>query len=324
MYKKIGVRVAVLLTLLLLFSGAGYIWWRDAISPVNPGDTSTKIFVIREGESVRSVATRLRNEKLIKDPIGFFLLVKIKKMDGKIQAGDFRLSQAMDVPTLLEELNHGTLDVWVTILEGWRVEEIALKLAQELSIPEREFLKYAKEGYMFPDTYLIPREASAAAVVALLSDNFDKKVTADLRSAIEVQNLTFDEGLILASLVEREGNSESDRPVIAGILLKRLKQGWPLQADAGLQYALGYQTDTKSWWKKSLFNEDKELNTPYNLYVHKGLPLAPISNPGLVSLRSVAYPEESEYWYYLHDNEGNVHFSKTLEEHNENIRNFLD
>jgi UPF0755 protein len=129
--------------------------------------------------------------------------------------------------------------------------------------------------------------------------------------------------ITLASIIEREGQTNEDRPVIAGILMNRLEAGWPLQADATLQYALGYQSKDKTWWKKTLYDEDKKINSPYNTYANPGLPPGPISNPGLASIQAAIYPKKTDYWYYLHDPAGGVHYAITLEEHNANIAKFL-
>ena len=321
---KVSTRLFILAALFLLFCIGGGLWWWDATSAINKEDPATKIFVIDQGESIRSIASNLKSEKLIKDPVGFFLFIKLKGYEESIQAGDFRLSPSMTVPELVEALRHGTLDVWVQFLEGWRNEEYAYILSQEVGIPETEYLKIAREGYMFPDKYLIPKDASASAVVQLFGDTFHTKVTEDIRQGIAAQGLTFEEGIILASLVEREGRSDIDRPMIAGILLNRLKIGMPLQVDATLQYALGYQPENRSWWKKALTNEDKEVDSLYNTYQHIGLPPAPIANPGLGAIQAVAYPTESAFWYYLHDPKGQVHYAATLEEHNANIAAYLN
>ena len=323
MMNKFIIRAVVFLILAGVLIGGGVIWWLDAVSAVNPSDSENKIFVISKGEDIRSLANRLKAEGLIKNQIAFFLYVKFAHLDQSIQAGDFRLSPVLDMYATAQALTHGSLDVWITLLEGWRVEEIALKLAQELAIPEAEFLKVAREGYMFPDTYLLPRDATASGVVAVFEKNFADRVTAEIRQSIEDQDLTFAEGVILASIVEREGQTESDRPVIAGILLNRIHLGMPLQADATLQYALGYQPAEKSWWKKTLYNEDKEVNSPFNTYAHVGLPPAPISNPGLAALTAVASPTETDYLYYLHDGDGVAHYAATLDEHNTNVSRYL-
>ena len=316
-------RLIILFVIVVLGAWGGWFWWRDAISAVDPTDTTPIIFVVERGEGAKAIAADLANQNLIHSPTGFYLLVKLLGVETQLQAGDFRLNKSMDARTIALELTHGTLDVWVTTLEGWRVEEIATQLAGDLDIPEKEFLKYAREGYMFPDTYLIPRDATASAIAKIFLDNFEKKITPQMREDAKKTGLTFNQVLTLASIVEREGKSDTDRPVIAGILLNRIKADWPLQTDATLQYALGYQQFEKSWWKKSLFTEDKKINSPYNTYANPGLPPAPISNPGLASIQAVLNPADTEYLYYLHDATGAVHYATTIDEHNANIQKYL-
>lgn len=318
-FVRLGIFVLVVM---VLFVGA-WLWWIDGSAPVDPSDKKPVIFVVRRGQGVRDIASNLASERLIRSSTSFFLIVKLLGVEKELQAGDYRLNRSMDGRTIARELTHGILDIWVTTLEGWRNEEVATRLAKDLDIPEAEFLKYAREGYMFPDTYLIPRDATPSAVAKIFVDTFDTKVTKIMRDDAKKTSLSFSEVITLASIVEREGRTEQDRPMIAGILLKRLKADWPLQTDATLQYALGYQSYEKSWWKKSLIGEDKKIKSPYNTYIHTGLPPGPIANPGLSSIKAVIYPEDSEYWYYLHDKEGNAHYAKTIEEHEQNIRTYL-
>ncbi|TSC54436.1 MAG: Uncharacterized protein LiPW16_8 [Microgenomates group bacterium LiPW_16] len=321
--SKVKTRIAVLLGIIILFFGLGFVWWKQGLAPVDPANKTPRIFVIKRGEGVREIAWRLKKEGLIRNQIVFFLLVKKLGIDQNLQAGDFRLNPAMDAKTIAQNLTLGMLDVWVTLLEGWRNEEIALKFASELSLPESQFLKYAQEGYMFPDTYLIPKDATAAAIVKILRDNFEEKFTKDLEKEAAKKGLTKEEVVILASIVEKEASGDSDSGIIAGILAKRLKRGWPLQADATIQYILGYQPEERTWWEKTLTNADKKIVSPYNTYQNPGLPPAPIANPGLASIKAVITPTDSEFWYYLHDKEGKVHFAKTNEEHEENIARYL-
>lgn len=272
---------------------------------------------------MRDIAGNLASRRLIRSSTSFFVLVKLLGLERDLQAGDYRLNRSMDAKAIAQELTHGIVDLWVTTLEGWRVEEIANKLAKELDIPEAEFLKVAREGYMFPDTYLVPRDATAAAIAKLFQDTFESKVTPQMRSDSRKAGLSLDKIIVLSSIVEREGRTDEDRPVIAGILLKRLAADWPLQADATLQYALGYQAFEKSWWKKVLTQDDKKIRSPFNTYLNTGLPPAPIANPGVSSIRAVIYPQDSPYWYYLHDREGRVHYAITFEEHEKNIATYL-
>lgn len=316
-------RIGLLLLVAVIFAGGICFWWRDAILPVNSHDKTPVVFVVKEGESVKSIASRLDEQNLIRSSPAFFVLVKFMGIERDLQAGDFRLNRTMDAAAVAKELTHGMLDVWVTLLEGWRVEEMATKLAKELDIPEAQFLLYEKEGYMFPDTYLIPRDASPAAVVEILLSNFEKKLTPQMREDAKKNGLTLPQVITLASIVEREGRTDEDRPVIAGILLKRLTAGWPLQADATIQYLLGYQPLEKTWWKKGLIDQDKKIKSPYNTYLYPDLPPGPIASPGLAAIKAVIYPSDSPYWYYLHDLEGRVHYAKTLEEHTANIAKYL-
>ncbi|OGG28851.1 hypothetical protein A2973_04495 [Candidatus Gottesmanbacteria bacterium RIFCSPLOWO2_01_FULL_49_10] len=316
-------RFTLLLLVIGIGIGGGILWWQDAVAPVDTRDPSPRIFVVHRGEGVKSIAARLSQERFIRSSTGFFLLVKFMRIERDLEAGDFRLNSAMDARAIAKELTHGILDVWVTTLEGWRVEEIASKLAKDLNIPETEFLKYAREGYMFPDTYLIPRDATPAAIAAMFRTTFDVKVPPQFHIDVKKTGLSFDEVIVLASIVEREGRTDEDRPVIAGILLKRLKADWPLQTDATLQYALGYQVYEKTWWKKVLTNDDKKIASPYNTYLHPNLPPKPIANPGLASIKAVIYPEDSNYWYYLHDPRGSAHYARTIEEHEQNIASYL-
>ena len=317
------VRFVIFFVIVVLVSWSGWFWWKDSISAVDVKDTAPLNFTVNSGDGVKAIAQNLFTEKIIRSPTGFYILVKILGIERELQAGDFRLTRAMDAKTIALELTHGMSDIWVTVLEGWRVEEVAAKVSKDLDIPEQEFLKYAKEGYMFPDTYLIPRDATAGAIAKIFMDTFDKKITTELKNDIKKSGLSLQQVVTLASLVEREGKTASDRPVIAGILLNRLKADWPLQVDATLQYVLGYQPKEKSWWKKSLYDEDKKIQSPYNTYANPGLPPGPISNPGLESLKAVIYSQKSDYWYYLHDPTGGVHFGKTLEDHEANIAKYL-
>jgi UPF0755 protein len=321
--KNLIKRLLVLFIVILFITGGIWVWFTDGISAPDPQDNTPVIFIIQKGEGVKSIASRLSQQSLIRSPTAFYILIKVNRIERQLQAGDFRLSRSMDAQTISRELTHGIHDVWVTTLEGWRDEEIAVKLTKDLDIPESEFLKVAREGYMFPDTYQIPREATVGAIVELFSDTFNRKITPVINSEVTNNGLSFEEIIILASIVEREGKNNTDRPVIAGILLNRLRDKQPLQADATLQYALGYQMFEKTWWKKNISEEDKALKSPYNTYIYSGLPPAPICNPGLESVTAVIHPKKTDYFYYLHDPAGQIHYAVTLEEHNVNITKYL-
>lgn len=316
-------RLTILGFVLIFTLVSGWLWWQINLASVDEKNNQPVMFIVQKNDGVREISSRLKEASLIRNQVAFFLLIKKLGIDQKLQAGEFRLNRAMDSQQIALALTKGMVDVWVTVLEGWRNEEIAVKLAGELALPEREFLKYSQEGYMFPDTYLIPRDASASAIVKIFKDNFEKKFTPEMETGAKAQKLTKDEIVILASIVEKEAKGEEDRNIISGILLKRLRADWPLQVDATLQYVLGYQPDSQSWWKKELLEEDKKIKSPYNTYLNVGLPPGPIANPGLAAIKAVIYPQTSDYWYYLHDADGAAHFAKTVEEHQQNINQYL-
>lgn len=297
-------------------------YWNHLISAPDPNSSQTIDFVIDEGQSLSDIAENLQNAGLIRSPKAFIQIAKTSGLASRVKAGNFRLSPSMDATSILKELTVGTAGKTVTLVEGWRVEQMADRLQQQLGVKREDFIKVAKEGYMFPDTYAFNSNMSAKDIATTMQDNFQKKYNADLRRKIKQQGLTLDEGVILASLVEREGRSDEVRTNIAGILLKRLKIGMPLNVDATIQYALGYQSGEKGWWKRRLTFDDLKVESSYNTYTNSGLPPGPICSPGFSSLNAVANADSTTpYLYYYHDSQGNSYYSKTLEEHNINVAN---
>ncbi|PJE67833.1 endolytic transglycosylase MltG [Candidatus Shapirobacteria bacterium CG10_big_fil_rev_8_21_14_0_10_40_9] len=318
-------KILSFITICFLLFTICYLWFRWAISPACQKDCQAKIFVVEKGESFGSVSQRLEQEKLIRSSVAFQILASKEGITRKIQAGDFRLNPKMAPLEIARELTHGTLDRWVTIIEGWRREQIAEKLSESglEKFNQEEFLEESKnlEGKLFPDTYLIPKDADAKKIVEIFTKNFQKKTPLPSR-----------EVLISASIVEREARNKDDRPIIAGILLKRLAKDWPLQADATIQYAVATkqfsnlaieQLSNFDWWSKSLTREDLKIKSSYNTYLYPGLPPGPISNPGLAAIEAVLNPVETDFWFYLSDSQGKMHYAKTSEEHQENISKYL-
>ncbi|MBI3981177.1 endolytic transglycosylase MltG [Candidatus Microgenomates bacterium] len=318
----------IIITLLIVFCSLVLFWAWDGLQPLNLQDKAAKTFVVKNGESLKSISQRLEQQKIIKNQLVFTILVRAMGMQNKIQAGEFKLSSAYDASTVARNLTHGTFDVWVTIPEGWRNEEIAEKLAVDLNIPQEEFLKIAKTGYMFPDTYLFSKSATVSSVAQAMEKNFTTQMEKIDRELLipgkKFNGLTLSEVIIFASIVEREARFAKDRPLVAGILLKRYKAGWPLEVDATLQYALGYNAQQKTWWKNNLTADDLVLDSRYNTRKYQGLPPTPISNPGADVIKAVLSPTETDYWFYLSDKDGQMHYAKTLEGHNENIQKYLN
>lgn len=293
---------------------------RQAFMPVST-DSSQKDFMINKGASVSQIGSNLEKAGLVRSGIAFKFYVQITNSQNKIQAGEFQLSPNLTMQELLEKLKKGPSELWVTIPEGTRREEIAIKFATTLNKDQKfidEFMNLTegKEGYLFPDTYLFPKSATATQIVNKLETTFDAKV----------KNAT-KEQIIMASLLERETFADSEKPIVAGILFKRLDNDWPLQVDATLQYAKDstkykvLSTENKYW--DPIYASDKEIDSPFNTYKNLGLPPSPISNPGISTIEASINPEESDYWYYIHDNSGKIHFARDLSEHNANIDKYL-
>jgi UPF0755 protein len=215
--------------------------------------------------------------------------------------------------------------MWFTVIEGLRKEEIAQLVAQNFDIPETEFIKASNEGYLFPDTYLIPKDATLDMILAVFQKNFDKKFSSELRNKAKAKGLSDKEVIILASLVEKEARRYENKVKVASIILKRFKKDWALDLDATVQYALGYQPNQKTWWKKNLTVQDLQIESPYNTYKSRGLPPGPINSPGLDSINAVlAADENTPYWFYISSKDGStMHYAKTAEEQQENIRKYL-
>src|SRR4030042_807420 len=253
----------------------------------------------------------------------FNLYLKLSGLDRKIQAGSFSLPKNLAAEELAKELTEGRLDKWITFVEGLRKEQVAEILSQNFDIDKQNFLESVKEGYLFPDTYLIPIKASEKQIISIFDKTFSEKVTPDIILEAEKKGLNKDQMINLASIVERETRNQQERPIVAGILIKRWKEGMLLAADATVQYALGYSSEEKNWWRKNITAQDLEFSSPYNTRLNVGLPPGPICSPSLASIKAVVEATESPYYFYLHNKNGNIYYSKTYEEHLQKVNQYL-
>jgi len=315
-------KLKILLLLIIFISVSFYLFYREGSLPVNKLSKETKTFIIKSGEPLDTITNNLASDGLIRNKIVFYLVVKKLGLERKIQAGEFKISENMNAEQVAINLTHGSIDTSITLIEGMRKEEMAQIISKTLDIPEIEIMSKAKEGYIFPDTYQVPKNASSDVVLTIIKNN--QKFVKAFQNIKKQTKLTEKQALILASLVEREARQPSTREKIAGIILKRYLANWPLDLDASLQYILGYQANEKSWWKKSITDEDKNIDSPFNTYKNKGLPPEPVCSPSLSSLEAVINADPSTpYWFYLTDNNGVMHYAVTLEEHEANIQKYL-
>jgi UPF0755 protein len=277
------------------------------------------------------VAKELSQEKLINSETLFRLYSRFDKRASQIKVGRYQLSKNLTMGDLLDKLSKGPESLHITFVEGLRREQLAAEFSKVAysSTAYQEFMTASQgvEGYLFPDTYFVAQQIEAKELVALLSKTFEERVTTQTRNAFGAHGLSLSQAVVMASLVEREAVSETDRALVAGVLYNRLKNSWPLDIDASIQYAVSSlecvgQKDC-NWWPSSLSAADLKIDSPFNTYTNPGLPPRPICNPSLSALMAVANPTVSDYYFYVSDKQGALHFAKTLEEHNANIARYL-
>jgi len=302
--KKI---IILILIIIILF---GVFVWLEIYLPKNPFLRLTVFFEVEKGWGAKEIAYNLEKAGIIRCGLFFRAFVYSKSVSGKLKAGEYGLSPAMNIPDIVEKLVSGDrIKKLITIIEGWSVKDIGEYL-KEKGIEGAEKIDPGLEGYLFPDTYEIFPEDGIEEIIEIMLANFDKKLTSELREEISSQGRTIHEIVIMASLIEKEVRTLEDKKIVSGILWKRLEWDIPLQIDATIAYITGRKT-TK------ITKKELQIDSPYNTYKYKELPLGPISNPGLESILAAIYPQESQYFYYLSTPEGETIFSRTLKEHNE-------
>ena len=300
-------------------------------------------FVIMQGETISDIAQRLQAQGLVRNGFIFQLLLIFQGREAQVKAGDFMLSPAMSAFRVSEVLTAKAppeRDLTVTIPEGFDVADIDARFSQEGLGEANEFLSALFneaacadfeliepcsrapvgmrefEGYLFPDTYRFRKDSAPQDIAVKMFINFENKLSGELREEILRQGKSIHDIVTIASIIEREVRTDRDMKVVSGILYKRLEIGMPLQVDASVLYALERSEVKGQKTSSTLTIEDLQFDSPYNTYKYAGLPVGPISNPGLAALTAAIYPEASPYLYYLSAPDGTTVFSRTLEEHN--------
>jgi UPF0755 protein len=361
--KVSKIKMVLVAVVFLLFSllAAIFLYYRSyyyrEISLQNSQDSSKVDIVIAPGDSVKTIAEKLVSAGVLrpsKMPDGnyvFYWYVEFSGSERVLQAGKFSVPKNLNMVQLVDLLKHASSqDLWISIIENQRIEEVAdvidrvlnseeniknskfnksefIEKAKTARYEEFEFMQYIPEGkplegFLFPDTYLVQRDTDSEKMLKLLLSTFETKVYKRYRDKFSQNKYSLYELTTMASIIEREGRFEEERRMIADILFRRLETpGWKLEVDATLQYGLGWSEEEETWWRKNL----PARNTPneYNTSIHSGLPPTPICNPGTSAFDAVLNPKPNDFWYYMHDKNGVVHFAKTLEEHNENVRKYL-
>ena len=280
------------------------------------------ITTIEEGESIASAALQMKEGKIIRSKFVFQILVVLKNRNRGVLAGDYYFHNKeglFAVVSMLTDGNFGLDPVRITVFEGETRKEMADSYEDKFEkFDVEKFLEITedKEGYLFPDTYFFLPSVRAKEVAKIMENNFMKKI-----DSLETEILKYDKPLedviIMASLIEKESSdSLSERRLISGILWERLELGIALQVDATFKYTVGKSTF-------ELSTDDLKVDSPYNTYTRRGLPVGPIANPGLDSILAAVTPTESDYLYYLHDRDGNIYYAETFDEHKNNKAKYL-
>jgi len=304
--------------------------------PANPDDSREVTFVVESGETLTYVAQRLERVGLVSDAELFRRVVQYWGADRDIEAGVYSLRPSMTMDDITRELQHGQIStIPVTVPEGWRAEQVAGLLEGFGIVSAQEFMGAVQqgrsdydflgdrppgspaslEGYLFPDTYQFPEEATPNQVLDMMLMNWDRKVSSGLRAKAEEERFSLYELLALASIVEREAVLAEERPLIAGVYLNRLDREMYLQSDPTVQYAKGYSETTQRWWNHMIQEEAVTVVSAYNTFLHPGLPPGPICSPGLAAIRAVLEPAATEYLFFYHKGDGSHAFALTYEEH---------
>ncbi len=309
-------------------------WWSWATKPYSSTGNPEKI-TIAPGTTAAKLAEELQERQLIRSALVFRYFARAEQSDFKLYVGDYQLAPTMSPSEMIKRLNVSSISLEtnrVTIPEGYSTEQIIDLLVQKGMGSKEEYTKvvtedefpypYLKdapkgihrlEGYLFPNTYDIALKTTPHAVIDLLLKQFGKEITPEVEKQLEIIKLSVSEWVTLASLIEKEAVTEEDRPLIASVIMNRLKIKMPLQIDATIQFLLGTP-------KPTLYYKDLEIPSPYNTYLNVGIPPGPIASPGHASLQALLYPAKTDFLYYVAKKDGSHVFSKTYAEHLNNIK----
>lgn len=344
----------IFISLIIVFV-IGLASYYRGINSVIDKNSSDVMFVVSKGESVKQIGDNLVNAGLIKSKFYFETYVWRTKNQANLQAGEYIINPRQSIKEIVAIFVAGDAAIQertIKIIEGWNLRDIGQYFEREGMFQSEELLElvgfpkidyrvntnmsypkdysgkfsflsdkpkyYSLEGYLFPDTYRIYEDATLDDIVVKMLNNFEKKLTSEMRAEITKQGKSIYEIITLASLIEKEVRIEKDMKIVSGVFWDRIKNGQPLESCATLAYILGEN-------KPQYSLEDTKIDSPYNSYLILGLPPTPISNPGLKAIKAAIYPEFTKYNYFLNrfDN-GETVFSETYEEHLKNKAKYLD
>lgn len=345
------------LVVLAIFSGLAFLVYAG-VKINSPFKTSAqeKVFTVSAGRPTKLVALDLESQGLIDKAFFFELFIYFQKSGERIQAGDYLLSPGMSVAVIAKKMTSGAVvqsEVRFTVIEGWSMADIGTALEEQGLAKKSDFLRLdpkeweqeylflkeiprayqTLEGYLFPDTYLLAKDATPSEIAKKMIANFDQKIDPELEREIADSQKSIREIVILASIIEREvgrnlkkGSKltqadlvkmQEERRLVASVFYNRINISMALESDATISYITGRKGSARA-------NIDEtRINSPYNTYKYTGLPPGPISNPSLDSIMAAAAPASSDYLFFLTAPDGTAYFAETLEGHIENRAKYL-
>lgn len=321
------------LTIILIIAVAAfgmYSYYNSNLQPLSKAGKEKEVN-IPKGTSAKGISQLLEKQGVIKNANVFYLYGKLSEKAQKIQAGNYMLSSSMSVPEIMDKLASGKAKidtVRFTIPEGFELREIADKLAEQGLVDKDKFYKAVNdtskykydfikdipnrenklEGYLFPDTYEVYKNSTETEIVDKMLERFNEVFNAQYKQRAKELNMSIDDVVTLASVIEREAKLDTERKTVSAVFQNRLKKSMNLQSCATVQYILKER-------KPVLTYKDTEIDSPYNTYQYAGLPKGPIASPGAKSIEAALYPDKVDYLYFFAKEDGSSVFSRTYEEH---------
>jgi UPF0755 protein len=321
------------LALVLGLAAAGMLYMRTS-EPFKGYEGAEQFVVIEPGSGTRAIGQRLIAAGLVRDEVTFRAALWRTGQARSLQAGEFRFDRPMTPAEVIDKIARGEVySRRITFPEGLTIREMARIYEQQKFGKAAAFVEAARdatpvrdidpaasdlEGYLFPETYAVARDTTAATLVSQMVGRFRQLFTTDMQESAKALGLSTRQAVALASLVEKETAQPAERPVVAAVYLNRLKLGMGMQADPTVIYAL----QRAGRYDGNLRRDDLSFDSPYNTYRYPGLPPGPIASPGLESLKAAVAPASVDYLYFVSRNDGSHVFARTLSEHNENVRQF--
>jgi UPF0755 protein len=326
--------LAVLVLVIILAGATAWRVYRRALEPYKGYQAAERFVDLRQGSGASEIGRRLVEAGVVRDTLTFQVALWLSGEARHLQAGEYRFDRPMTPAEVLDKIRRGEVyEHRVTFPEGLTIAEMAALFESRGLGTAASFMEAANdaslvnaydpnardlEGYLFPETYALPRGTPASTLVRLMVDRFEEAFPSELRHAVAERGLPVRQAVTLASLVEKETPRDDERPLVAAVYLNRLEKRMPMQCDPTVIYALR----KAGKYNGNLTREHLEFDSPYNTYRYPGLPPGPIAAPGRPSLEAAALPAAVDYLYFVSRNDGSHVFASTLAEHNRNVRKY--